>query len=133
MVSGAKSYMRKGFLIHCIWGNALIFSPYMRTSLFIYNFAPDIWGKFHFLFYQCIVGRSVRYIINSFHLHRDYFQSVSQNLVRSISRRQSFFSLLFYKRELAESTRTAFFCRSSKCDNSVKCALQIGEIGAQVL
>ncbi len=56
MGSGAKSYMRKGFLV---WGNAQIFSPYLRRSLVIYDFAPDpsefpyIWGKFYFLFYQC--------------------------------------------------------------------------------
>jgi hypothetical protein len=39
-----------------IWGNAQIFSPYMRRSLVIYVFAPEpsefpyIWGKFYFLF-----------------------------------------------------------------------------------
>ncbi len=44
-----------------IWGNAQIFSPYMRRSLVIYDFAPDpskfpnIRGKFNFLFYQCII------------------------------------------------------------------------------
>ncbi len=42
-----------------IWGNAQIFSPYMRRSSVIYDFAtdpsefPKIWGKFYFLFYQC--------------------------------------------------------------------------------
>jgi hypothetical protein len=35
MGSGAKSYMRKGFLIY------KIFSPYMRRSLVIFDFAPD--------------------------------------------------------------------------------------------
>jgi hypothetical protein len=35
MESGAKSYMRKGFLIY------KIFSPYMRRSLIIVDFAPD--------------------------------------------------------------------------------------------
>ncbi len=38
MGSGAKSYMRKGFLIY---EEAQIFSPYMRRSLVIYDFAPD--------------------------------------------------------------------------------------------
>ncbi len=39
-----------------IWGNAQIFSPYMRRSLVIYDFAPvsskfpNIWGNFYFLF-----------------------------------------------------------------------------------
>ncbi len=37
MGSGAKSYMRKGFLV---WGNAQIFSPYLRRSLVICDFAP---------------------------------------------------------------------------------------------
>ncbi len=43
-----------------IWGNAQIFSLYMRRPLGIYYFAsdpseyPNIWGKFSFLFYQCI-------------------------------------------------------------------------------
>ncbi len=36
MGSGAKSYMRKGFLIY-----EEIFSPYMRRPLVIYDFAPD--------------------------------------------------------------------------------------------
>ncbi len=59
MGSGAKSYMRKGFLIfeemhkyfHHIW---------VRRSLVIYDFAPDpyefpyMWGKLNFLFYQCM-------------------------------------------------------------------------------
>jgi hypothetical protein len=42
-----------------IWGNAQIFSPFMRRSLVIYDFAPDpskfpnVWGKFYFLFHQC--------------------------------------------------------------------------------
>ncbi len=35
MGSGAKSYMRKGFLIY------KIFSPYMRRSLVIFDVAPD--------------------------------------------------------------------------------------------
>ncbi len=35
MGSGAKSYMRKGFLIF------KIFSPYKRRSLVIFDFAPD--------------------------------------------------------------------------------------------
>jgi hypothetical protein len=39
MGSGAKSYMRKGFLIH--EENAQIFSPSMRRSLVIIDFAPD--------------------------------------------------------------------------------------------
>ncbi len=49
-----KAYKRKGFLI--IWGNAQIFSLYMRKSLVVYDFAPDlskspnIWGKFLFSF-----------------------------------------------------------------------------------
>ncbi len=52
------SYMRWGFLIP-IWGNAQIFSPNIRRSLVIYDFAPDpsefpkLWRKFSFLFYQC--------------------------------------------------------------------------------
>ncbi len=56
MGSGAKSYLRKGFLMANIWGNAQIFSPYMRRLLVVYDFAPDpfkfpsIWGKFSFLF-----------------------------------------------------------------------------------
>jgi hypothetical protein len=43
-----------------IGGNAQIFSPYMRRSLVIYDFAPDpsefpnIWE--HFLFFFIIVG-----------------------------------------------------------------------------
>jgi hypothetical protein len=39
MGSGAKSYMRKGFLI-CI-RKCANFSPYMRRPLVIYDFAPD--------------------------------------------------------------------------------------------
>jgi hypothetical protein len=41
----AKSYMRKGFLIY---EEMHIFSPYMRRSLVIYDFAPD----------QCSVANS---------------------------------------------------------------------------
>jgi hypothetical protein len=39
-----------------MWGNAQIFSPYMKKSLVIYYFAPNpsefpnLWGKFSFLF-----------------------------------------------------------------------------------
>jgi hypothetical protein len=40
MGSGAKSYMRKGFLIHYIRKCANI-SSYMRRPLVIYDFAPD--------------------------------------------------------------------------------------------
>jgi hypothetical protein len=56
----AKSYMRKGFLIH---EEMLKYFPYMRRPLVIYDFAPDpsefpyIWGKFYFLF-QCISTES---------------------------------------------------------------------------
>ncbi len=39
MGSGAKSYMRKGFLIYEEMHKYL--SPYMRRSLVIYDFAPD--------------------------------------------------------------------------------------------
>ena len=45
-----------------IWGKTQIFSPYMRRSLVIYDFAPDpsefpnIWRKFSFLFYQCRIN-----------------------------------------------------------------------------
>jgi hypothetical protein len=48
MGSGAKSFMRKGFLN----GNAQIFSPYLRTlrrSLVIYDFAPIL---LNFLIYE---------------------------------------------------------------------------------
>jgi hypothetical protein len=38
MGSGAKSYMRKGFLIY---KEMRKFSPYMRRPLGIYDFAPD--------------------------------------------------------------------------------------------
>jgi hypothetical protein len=38
MASGAKSYMRKGFLIYEEMHNI---SPYMRRALVIYDFAPD--------------------------------------------------------------------------------------------
>ncbi len=57
MGSGAKSKIYEEGL-PTIWGNAQIFSPYMRMSLVIYDFAPDpsefpnIWGN---LFYQCVV------------------------------------------------------------------------------
>jgi hypothetical protein len=44
MVSGAKSFMRKGFLIYEEMPN---FSSYMVRPLVIYDFA------FSFLFYQC--------------------------------------------------------------------------------
>jgi hypothetical protein len=53
MGSGAKSYIRKGFLIYEEIRN---FIPYMRRPLVIYDFAPDpsefpyIWEKFYFLF-----------------------------------------------------------------------------------
>ncbi len=40
MGSGAKSYVRKGFLIQYMRRCANI-SPYMRRPLFIYDFAPD--------------------------------------------------------------------------------------------
>jgi hypothetical protein len=56
MGSGAKSYIYEEGLSN-IWAN---FSPYMRRPLVIYDFAPDpssfpyIWGKFSFLFYQCM-------------------------------------------------------------------------------
>jgi hypothetical protein len=58
MGSGAKSYMRKGFLIYEEMHK--YFSSYMRSSLVIYDLAPDpsefpsIRGKFYFLCYQCI-------------------------------------------------------------------------------
>jgi hypothetical protein len=39
MGSGAKSYMRKGFLIY--ERNTQTFSPFMRRSLVIYDFASD--------------------------------------------------------------------------------------------
>jgi hypothetical protein len=41
MGSGAKLFMRKGFLIYEDMHIAQIFSPYMRRSLVIYDFAPD--------------------------------------------------------------------------------------------
>jgi hypothetical protein len=53
MGSGAKSYMRKGFLIY------EEMAKYMRRPLVIYDFAPDPIefpykkGKFYFIFYQC--------------------------------------------------------------------------------
>ncbi len=47
MGSGAKSYMRKGD--PNIWGNAQIFSPYMRRPLVIYDFTP---GPSDFLIYM---------------------------------------------------------------------------------
>jgi hypothetical protein len=40
MGSGAKSYMRKDFLIYEEI-HTQIFSPYMRRPLIIYDFAPD--------------------------------------------------------------------------------------------
>ncbi len=40
MGSGAKSYMKKGFLIYCM-RKCANFSPYMRQPLVIYDFAPD--------------------------------------------------------------------------------------------
>jgi hypothetical protein len=40
MGSGAKSYMRKGFLIYEELGNYLTIQ-YMRRPLVIYDFAPD--------------------------------------------------------------------------------------------
>jgi hypothetical protein len=50
MGSGAKSYMRKGFLIY-VWGNAQIFSPYLRRSLVIYDFAPNP-SEFSYIQYE---------------------------------------------------------------------------------
>jgi hypothetical protein len=41
MGSGAKSYMKKGFLIYEEMRN---FSPYMRMPLVIYKFAPHPTG-----------------------------------------------------------------------------------------
>ncbi len=41
MESGAKSYMRIEDELPNMRGNAQIFSPYMRRSLVIYDFAPD--------------------------------------------------------------------------------------------
>ncbi len=58
MGSGAKSYMRKGFLLYYM-RKCANFSLYMRRPLVIYDFAPDssefpyISGNFSFLFYQC--------------------------------------------------------------------------------
>ncbi len=56
MGSGAKSYMRKGFLIY---EEMRKFSPiYEEAVIVIYDFAPDpsefpyIREKFYFLFYQ---------------------------------------------------------------------------------
>ncbi len=40
MGSGAKSYMRKGVLIYENM-HKYIFSPYIRRSFVIYDFAPD--------------------------------------------------------------------------------------------
>jgi hypothetical protein len=40
MGSGAKSYMRKGFLIYEEM-DKYVFSPYMRRSLVTYDFEPD--------------------------------------------------------------------------------------------
>ncbi len=43
-----------------IWGKAQIFHNIMKRLLVIYDFAPDpsefpyIWGKFYFIFYQCV-------------------------------------------------------------------------------
>jgi hypothetical protein len=39
MGSGAKSYMRKGFLIYEEMQK--YFHPYMRRPLFMYDYAPD--------------------------------------------------------------------------------------------
>ncbi len=41
MGSGAKSYMRKGFLIYEKMGKYLTIYIYMRRRLVIYDFAPD--------------------------------------------------------------------------------------------
>jgi hypothetical protein len=63
MGSGAKSYMKKGFLIYSMRKCAYI-SPYVKWPLVIYDFAPDpsdfpyILGNFYFLFYQCTFNRS---------------------------------------------------------------------------
>ncbi len=59
--SGAKSYMRKGFLIY---EKMLKFFPpeeavshtYMTLHPILLNFLIRIWGKFCFLFYQCSSG-----------------------------------------------------------------------------
>ncbi len=43
-----------------------IFSPHLRRSLVMYDFAPDpsefpnIWGKFYFIFYQCALQLCVK-------------------------------------------------------------------------
>jgi hypothetical protein len=60
MGSGAKSYMRNGFLILYEEMHKYFYHTYMRRSLVIYDFAPDpsefpiICGIFSFFFYQCI-------------------------------------------------------------------------------
>ncbi len=41
MGSGAKSYIRTGFLIYEELHSVKICSPYMRRSLVTYDFAPD--------------------------------------------------------------------------------------------
>ncbi len=41
MGSGAKSFMRKGFLIYEEMRKFSNFSPYMRRPLVIHDFAPD--------------------------------------------------------------------------------------------
>ncbi len=59
MGSGAKSYMRKGFLIHEEMHKYLTICEEAVSHIWVYNLAPDtsefpnIWGKFSFLFYQC--------------------------------------------------------------------------------
>ncbi len=53
MGSGAKSYMRKGFLI-CT--NAQIFSPYMRRSLVIYDPLNSLIYEENCIFFFISVG-----------------------------------------------------------------------------
>ncbi len=68
MVSGSKSY-KEG--LPNIWGNAQIFSPYMRRPFVIYDFAPsefpNLWGKSYFLFYQCNfqVSKKIFFFVSS--------------------------------------------------------------------
>jgi hypothetical protein len=47
--SGAKSYMRRGFLIY--EGKCANISPYMRRPFVIYDFAPDT-SKFPYSTYE---------------------------------------------------------------------------------
>ncbi len=41
MGSGAKSYMRMGFLIYCMRKRTNIFTIYEEVAIVIYDFAPD--------------------------------------------------------------------------------------------